>query len=96
MKIELKPKEPIGNKYPITFHDMICVKCGNDNLDFYDIFGNRCRNEIHPYSHLLCPRCGEIYDIAWDPTTGNYDPYPVERKNAVNEILNRNFQKIKN
>lgn len=77
-------------RYPIMFEGKnICVHCGaEDSLIFVDAFGRETNNEIHPFDHLKCKKCGRNYSIYWQQDPNNSEKvFPT----AVDTSLTREF-----
>lgn len=64
---------------PIGFYNKICPLCGKESLDYYDIYGRISKQEVHPYSKIVCRNCGKKLTFNWEivngvakPCTGQY------------------------
>lgn len=83
-------------QYPVYFEKKnICVHCGAENsLIFVDKFGKETNQEIHPFDHIKCRKCGSIYSILWqrDKNNGKMFPIPVDPNLKLEfiNILNKN------
>ena len=84
--------------YPVYFDKNICVACGAENtLTFVNIFGKECREEIHPYDHIKCTKCGAKYSIEWmnNKETGKMKPIPSDPslvKNFMNLVTSKKIK----
>lgn len=55
-----------GPTYPVYFTNNTCVACGAEgSLVTIDIFGRESYQEIHPFDHIKCKKCGAKYSIEW-------------------------------
>lgn len=71
-----------GVRSPIHFeHRNECTHCGaKKSLQFIDIHGNICHEEINPLAHLRCKECGTVYNILWKfDEDGNAFPCAIRR-----------------
>jgi hypothetical protein len=84
--------------YPVYFQGRnICIHCGaNNSLVLVDVFGRETKQEIHPFSHFKCRRCGQSYSIRWDTLEdGKMTPSAVD-SSIKNEFVNLfNIRNIK-
>lgn len=55
--------------FPIYFNyekNNSCVHCGaQHSLTIVDRYGHPTKEEIHPFDHIRCIRCGQKYTIKW-------------------------------
>jgi hypothetical protein len=99
LNLGMRVKVDINKKlYPVYFDKKnICVHCGGQGtLKFVDKFGTETRDEVYPFDHIKCTKCGRLYSIMWKKDTDNNVMYPVatdlsikgEFLNAVDDIIN--------
>lgn len=77
--------------YPILFDKVnICVQCGAEgSLVFVDKYGNKTKQEIHPYDHIVCTKCGAKFEILWKKDGERMYPVaadPIYRDDFLNHI----------
>ena len=86
--------------YPLLFDGKnVCVHCGGEGtLVIVDKFGNETKQEIHPFDHIKCKKCGRLYSIRWEHDPNNGKMYPIADERSIKrEFINLiNHNKIKN
>jgi hypothetical protein len=66
-------------QFPIYFdYEMnnTCTHCGaTGTVRMVDKFGRVTKEEVHPFDHLQCAKCGQKYTIRWVDEENGKHPY---------------------